>query len=123
MSSYYLKENITKSIFQNGKLLEEVRNKENINGNIKTKKIIYKGILVNGKLRKKPVFKQVSFSPEKEYIKPTEEYNNNKIFSSIEDRILTPFYPYNKTMKKKRNKRNKTMKKKNKDNTSRKIKK
>lgn len=110
--SFYLEENNKKSIIQNGKLVEEIRNKKNINGNIKTENIIYKGILDNGKLRKKPIFKQVSFSNQKEIIEPKKEYNHYK----IEDRTLTPYYPNNKTIRKKgkQGKKRKNKSKKNK---------
>lgn len=108
--SFYLEENNKKSIIRNGKLEEEITNKKNINGIIKTEKIINKGILDNGKLRKKPVFKQVSFSNQKEMIEPKKEYIQYK-------RTLTPYYPNNKTIikqgKQGKNKSNKTKKNKN----------
>lgn len=107
------KEKTTSTIIHNGKMIEKISKKENVNGNIKIENIVNKGILSNnGKLRKKRVSKHVSFSTVKEFIEP--KYVLDVTPRNIEERTITPYYKpiRNKTMKKrlneKKGKKNKT---------------
>ena len=101
------KEKTISTIIHNGKMIEKISKKENVNGNIKIENIVNKGILSNnGKLRKKRVSKHVSFSRVKEFIEP--KYVVDVTPRNIEERTITPYYKpiRNKTMKKRMNENN-----------------
>jgi hypothetical protein len=103
--SYFFKERDLNRVIKDGKLVEQIRNKEIVNGNMKTENIIKKGTIDKGKLRKKLISKHVSFSPQKEFIEPSNQ-NLFIIPNNIDDRTLTPYYPrINITMKRKGKKR------------------